>query len=116
MNDFIKISTRGVEYDYQEAKTKISSLIAGREAFVITGLSGSMLDASNFVENEIERQGMTCRVYTRNRAYAAGAMAWTGGGLLSLAGIAIHNIATFNPDYEVGRAITENCLYVTYKK
>lgn len=105
-----------MEYDYIEAKDQLNKLIANRKSFVITGLAGILIDATSLVEREVERQGMSCRVYTRNRAYAAGAMAWSGAGLLSLAAIAAHNIATMNPDYEIGRSIVDNKLHVDYKK
>ena len=59
---------------------------------------------------------MRCRIYTRNRAATATALAWTGPGLAALAGIAAHNLATYNPDYEIGRAVVDQKIYVTYKK
>lgn len=105
-----------MEYSYDEVKNNIDRLIKNKESFVVVGLGGELLEASKFVEKSIENRGLKCRVYTRNRAYAAGAMSWTGAGVLSLAAIAAHNLVTFSPDYEVGRAIVDNRLYVTYKR
>lgn len=102
---------------YSDAKNKLNQLISNRESFVLIGIDiDNLVNAAKFVELAIENQGLKCRIYTRNRAYAAGAMAWTGVGLLSLGSIAAHNLATFNPDYEIGRCIVDNRLYVTYKK
>lgn len=106
-----------MEVKYSDAKNKLDHLIADRKSFILIGIDiDDLMNASKLVEIAIENQGLKCRVYTRNRAYAAGAMAWTGVGLISLGSIAAHNLATFNPDYEVGRCVIDNRLYVTYKK
>lgn len=105
-----------MEYSYNEAKEKMDELLTSKQSFVIIGLGGDLLEASKFTEKAIETRGLKCRVYTRNRAYAAGAISWTGAGLLSLAAIAAHNVVTFSPDYEIGRAIVDNKLYIDYKK
>lgn len=105
-----------VEYSYSEAKSKIDELISGKKSFVIVGLGGDLFEASKFAEKAIETRGLKCRVYTRNRSYAAGALSWTGAGLVSLVATAAHNAVTFNPDYEIGRAVVDNKLYIDYKK
>ncbi|MQT36298.1 hypothetical protein [Pseudomonas helleri] len=72
------------------------------------------------LERLIEMQGMTCRVYTIGRVAALGAAAWTGWGTVIAAGaglaIAAHNVATWSPDYEIGKVMTGSKIYVTYKK
>lgn len=104
------------KYTASEVVSQIQSLITRRCSFEIIGASGRMLELCSMLEDEIERQGMRCRIYTRNRSIAAGGMAWTGAGLFSLAAIAAHNLATYNPDYEIGKAVVDNKIYVEFKK
>ena len=105
-----------MEYTYDEVKQKLNELLDNKSSFNIIGLGRELLEVSHFIEKEIEKKGMQCRVYTRNRAATATALAWTGPGLAALAGIAAHNLATYNPDYEIGRAVVDQKIYVTYKK
>lgn len=105
-----------MEYTLMEVQSQLSNLIAQKCSFVITGLSGDMFDTSKLVESAVENQGLRCRVYTRNRVAAAGASILVGAGAVSFAGIAAHNLLTFNPDYEIGRDIVNNKVYVDYKK
>lgn len=105
-----------MEYTFSEAQAKIYDLLNSHESFTIVGLGGKMLEASKFIENAIESQGLKCRVFTRKRALAAGAMAWSPMGLYSLAAIAAHDLITFHPHYEIGRAIVDNKLYVECTK
>lgn len=105
-----------MEYTSDTLSINLDRLIKNKESFVVIAVGGMLLKTSQEIERVIESKGMTCRVYTRNRAIAAGSMAWTGVGFLSLVGIAAHNLATFSPDYEVGRAAVDNKIYVTYKK
>ncbi len=105
-----------MEYTYDEVKLKLNELLDSKSSFNIIGLGGELLEVSQLLEKEIEKKGMRCRIYTRNRAATATALAWTGPGLAALAGIAAHNLATYNPDYEIGRAVVDQKIYVTYKK
>ncbi|BFT62385.1 hypothetical protein [Pseudomonas moorei] len=72
------------------------------------------------LEKMIETEGMKVRVYTIGRVAAMGAAAWTGWGTLIAAGagaaIAAHNIATWSPDYEIGKSPLNKKIYVQYKK
>jgi hypothetical protein len=68
------------------------------------------------VENRIEELGMKCRVYTENRAVVAGGVAFTPVGLAGVAAIAVHTVATWNPDYEIGKNPLSNCVSVSCKK
>ncbi|HAT41062.1 MAG TPA: hypothetical protein DCS87_04960 [Rheinheimera sp.] len=99
---------------------KLKSLIAQRQSFEVLGLSGRMDSAVTSVEREIESVGLTCRVYLYGRVAAAGASVFGGvTGLLGLAsavGMAAHNLATFDPDYEIAKHKVDNKLTVTFKK
>ncbi len=77
-----------------------------------------MFKATQMVKQAIEQQRMRCRVYTRDRVAAVAGSALISGGVgtLSLMGIAAHNLMTFDPDYEIGRDIISNKLYVEFKK
>lgn len=106
-----------MEYTLDDARNNLSRLVADHETFVIYGLSGKILEATELVEKEIERQKKSCRIYTRNRIAGAVATSWVP--VLSWANfiaIAAHNIATYNPDYEIGKDLAGNRVYVTYKK
>jgi len=104
------------EYSYSHLDVNLNHLLNTKSSFVVTGVGGNILEATRMIENAIESRGMSCRVYTRNRSIAATASIWTPLGALSFIGIAAHNLATYNPDYEIGKAIIDHKIYVEYKK
>ncbi|MFJ7790633.1 hypothetical protein [Pseudomonas sp. NPDC096925] len=99
----------------------IGMKIRAHESFVLEcPNSTKFAKAVETLEKLIESQGMTCRVYTIGRVAAMGAAAWTGWGTIIAAGagiaMAAHNIATWSPDYEIGKVMTGSKIFVTYKK
>ena len=89
---------------YEELESsKTKDMIRERESFEVTGLSGRMGSAVSKIENIIENQSLSCRVYTYGR-------------VASVVGIAAHNLATYNPDYEIAIHLVDNKLSVKYKK
>ncbi|WP_230592811.1 hypothetical protein [Gallibacterium anatis] len=72
------------------------------------------------VEKIIEDNNFSCRVYTENRSALVGASALSGiGGLFGIAsavGIAAHNLATYNPDFEIGKNLVDKKINIVYKK
>ncbi len=106
---------------YEDLGTDVLiTLIRNKESFEVVGLSGRMGSAVTTVENKIESNGMKCRIYTFGRIAAAGG-SFFGGitgviGLASAAGIAVHNLATFSPDYEIAKYPIDNRIVVKYKK
>ena len=100
--------------------TKLESLITDGQTFEVTGLSSGMSDAVARIENAIESAGLRCRVYTYGRVAATGASFFGGVtglvGLASTVGIAAHNLATLNPDYEIAKHMVDNMLTVKYCK
>ncbi len=88
----------------------ITSLVTSHKNFVMDVDRGDLMKACAKIERLIEGAGMTCRVYTKGRV--AGAVFGVAGVL----GTIIHNAATLNPDYEIGRNIATNTVTVTWKK
>lgn len=73
----------------------------------------------NEIEGRIEKAGLSCRVFTEYRSAALAGSWWGPTALLGVAagiGIAAHNLATFNPDYEIGKNKLAGTITVTYKK
>lgn len=103
-------------YTNENFEVMVKKLIQDRKSFVVYGLSGKMIEAISNLEKFIEETKMTCRVYTLNRAAAAVGVSWTIFGTTSWLAIASHNIATYNPDYEIGRDLFKNRVHVNYKK
>lgn len=95
---------------------KINQLISKKASFQVVGLS----DISRIVEAVegcIEKHDMSCRVYTEYRTGALGVEVLMGGiGIFAGIGIGLHNLATFNPDYEIGKNKIKGTVTVTYKK
>ncbi|MBO0612068.1 hypothetical protein [Thiothrix fructosivorans] len=101
---------------------KIKQMIRGNKSFVLDNIDRtSFSDATSTVEKLIESEGLKCRVYTKGRAAAMGAAAipispTVIGGWAAGLFIAAHNIATWDPDYEVAKNIATGSLTITYKK
>lgn len=96
----------------------MADCVRNKSNFQIKNVSASTMgNAVSMVEQAIERQGLRCRIYTKGRVAVAGAELVVGGaGVLGLAGIAAHNLATFNPDYEVAKDFINSKIIVTYQK
>ncbi|QJD57559.1 hypothetical protein HG264_02485 [Pseudomonas sp. gcc21] len=84
-----------------------------------------------WLEQAIENQDMSVRIYLRARRLSMGSVAGVTGasvvgapvalgalaiGMLAGVGIAAHNLATLNPDYEIGKQPFSSTLHVDYKK
>ncbi|MFZ7308576.1 hypothetical protein ACLSY1_10680, partial [Avibacterium avium] len=96
----------------------LQRLIEYRMNFSIN--TSNVIEDARIVEAFIERNGFTCRVYTENRAAGMGAALFSGVGTVigaaTAIGIAAHNLATYNPDFEVGKNLLDKKINVTYKK
>lgn len=100
---------------------KIIEKIKKKESFILEKVDSIKLHSTvETLERLIESQGFKCRIYTLGRVAAAGATVAGGvtGLLGALSGIAIaaHNIATWNPDYEIAKNLFGSSIHVTYKK
>lgn len=100
----------------------IAGLIASRQSFVLEGIDFlNFGEAVEAVEKKIESEGLTCRIYSKGRAAAVAAVAipispTVIGGWASAIAIGVHNMVTWNPDYEVAKNRATGTLTVTYKK
>lgn len=84
---------------------KVSELIEERKSFKVIEVSNISAVVSK-VEQEIEKKGLRCRVYSEYRSAAMAGIAIPTGvtqvaGLFSAIAIGAHNLATLNPDYEI---------------
>ena len=115
------------ELHYEDVSGQIGGLINSKSSFTVIGLKGKMSDVVDSIERVIEKKGLSCRIYTRGRVAAAGGScqvpigSFLGGltgviGVVSTIGIAAHNIATYDPDYEIAKHQIDNKLTITYMK
>lgn len=94
----------------------LGKLVHEKKSFKICAVA-DISEAVKLAEKYIEIYGMSCRVYTENRAaIAAGGLLLGGIGALAAVGVAAHNVATWNPDYEIGKDLISNNVTVIYKK
>lgn len=95
---------------------EITQAILNQQNFIIYDVA-NMGDIVVHLENIIEQNNMSCRIYTKNRvAAAAVGILHFGTGVATLAGIAAHNLATRNPDFEIAKDYIHNQIFVSYKK
>lgn len=105
------------QYIYDEVSGRLEELIKNKESFVLRGLTDRMGEAVAKVEGIIEKQHLKCRVYSRNRAAVVAATAWVPVlSWANIAALAVHNLATMDPDYEIGKDLIDKRLHVTYKR
>lgn len=102
------------------SKEKIEGLIKNKESFQVVAVKdiGTVV---NKVEGMVEKLNLSCRVYSEMRTAAIAGIAIPTpvtilGGLAAAAGAAAHNIATYNPDYEIGKNYIKKHINVIYKK
>jgi len=98
--------------------SKITEKLAAHESFVLDEVDRTTMgEAVESLEKMIESYGMKCRVYTKGRsATLAAELAIPLVGWAAAAAMGIHNLATWNPDYEIAKNMLTGTLTVTYKK
>lgn len=106
--------------------------IKAHDSFVLEcGEFNRYSNTLTWLENAIESEGMSVRIYMMARKLSMGSFAGFAGasvvgapialgalavGLAASVGIAAHNLATLNPDYEIGKSPLSTTLHVEYKK
>ena len=104
------------------ADEKIAGLIEKRASFVLEDIDAlNMSEAVETVEKLIESKKLSCRVYLKGRSATVAAAAipvapTVLGGWAAALAIGVHNLATWNPDYEIAKNFATGTLTVTYKK
>ncbi|TVT30224.1 hypothetical protein [Marinobacter vinifirmus] len=101
-------------------ESKLTELVSNKKSFQVVAVKDISYTV-NKIEGAIEKKGLRCRVYTEYRSAAmAGMVVPTGvtqvAGLFSAIGMAAHNLATLNPDYEIAKNQIKSTVTVAYKK
>lgn len=97
-------------------------LIDDRKSFILEDIPRKNFgEAVKVIEKAIESKGLKCRVYTKGRSATVAAAAIpispaVLGGWAAGIGIGIHNLATWDPDYEIAKNLATGTLTITYKK
>ena len=91
---------------YEVLATKGKEFIKQRKSFQVWGLENKMSDAVAFLEKTMEEEFLTSRVYLSGRSRF----------VLTWIPMIVHNIATYDPDYEIAKCKVDNILIVTYKR
>lgn len=95
----------------------VDELIQKKSSFIINNVDvEDMLEVCANLENTIESQFLTCRIYTKGRLMA-GLLSFLSYrvGVASVIGIVIHNFLTYNPDYEIARDMANGRILVNYQ-
>lgn len=92
---------------------EMEKLVKAKESFKIVGATKQILKYCADLERIVESNGMTCRVYTKNRGWVTAVTAYftLGASLIAYVG---HNLLTRNPDYLIGRELVNNTIEVKY--
>lgn len=98
--------------------SKLDSFIYGRESFQVVAVT-NISSVVTSIEGRIEKANMSCRVFTEYRKAAIAGSFFGPTAILGAAaavGIAAHNLATLNPDYEIGKNQLGGTVTAIYKK
>lgn len=112
VSDLIQIQTTELD--------KADDLIRRKQSFAVVGAVDTTRIAER-MEKKIENAGLRCRVYIANRSVALASLLIPTGitqvtGALSAIGIGIHNLVTFNCDYEICKCLVDDQVVCIYKK
>lgn len=102
-------------------ESDLKKAIQAHRTFRVICNKGGQSFIANWLETEIESQGLKCRIYTSKRsALMASSLIPTGvtqvAGIVAAIGIAAHNIATYNPDYEIVKDTIGSDISVYFRK
>jgi len=114
-----KLKLVSYNLEREELQKRIETLLSAHESFEVVDVkSFKQSTVVDVIERSIESMGMTCRVRTRGRGVVAAALAVPtfGGSIAAGAAIAVHNLATKDPDYEVIKDMIGSDVRVIYFK
>lgn len=97
---------------------KLDTLVMRRESFQVVEAANIGATVEK-IEGRIEQGGLRCRIFTEYRSTTllgsflapTAPLAWMAG-----IGMAAHNLATINPDYEIGKNKLAGTVTVKYMK
>lgn len=95
----------------QPTLDEIENIIKCNKSFKIFGATGKLLNYCKDVESVIESQGMTCRIYSKNRIGVTLILSWPTFGF-SLVLHLLHMVLTYNPEWEIERDVVNNSIIV----
>lgn len=97
---------------------KIKGFVDLKKSFVLENIARTNIgEAAERVEKIIESKGLKCRIYMKGRSAALAAqLAVPVVGWAAAAAMGVHNLVTWDPDYEIGKNIAMGTLTITYKK
>lgn len=97
---------------------QLHELISNHQSFVLEDIDRlNMPEAIETIEKLIEKMNLKCRVYTKGRAAGLAAeLAIPLVGWGAAAAMGVHNLATWNPDYEIAKNYLTGTLTIEYKK
>ena len=102
--------------ELQEPSIKsIHEFIRKKKPFTVHATGGNLLEYSSRIEAIIESEDMSCRIRTKNRTIVNLGLFLTGIGFIGFAAQIGHNLATFNPDWEIVRNPLNNKIKVNYR-
>jgi len=117
------MAIRGYDILTQHEATfrKLTELVKDRKSFKITQIGKDFFEYTGCICEIIENAGYTCRLYTAHRWLCmALALISTplarGIGIFTALSIAAHNIATYDPDYEIRRHPLDSVITVSYQR
>ena len=110
-----------IDYNTKDVEgfiAKIDHLIESRSSFFVNVEKGKQQTAVLALERAIESAGLKCRVRTANRGWAIAATTvfTLGVGATAAAAVAVHDLATINPDYEIIKGMFDSDIQVEYMK
>ena len=99
------------------SESKLDELICQNQSFQVVAVSNISSTVSK-IEGRMEKLGLKCRIYTEYRSASIASLFSPAAifGLGAAVGIGLHNLATFNPDYEIGKNKLAGTLTVKYAK
>lgn len=105
--------------DFASQKKAIKSFIQVKQSFILTNVK-TFAPLVEKIEEMIESNNMTCRVYLKNRVWYILATNFfpplgKNVGSMGLTFILLHDLITLNPDYEIAKDYINDKLIVTYQ-
>lgn len=105
--------------NFMSQKKIINTFIQTKQSFILTNVK-KFAPLVEKIEELVENNNMTCRIYLKNRFWyflAAAVFPPLGKtvGSMGITFILMHDLITFNPNYEIAKDYINDKLIVTYQ-